>query len=113
MLAAFVLIEVARRFFVGSQPEGPMMMVITLTALVANVAGLVLIAKHRRGGLHMQASWIFTSTDVLANLGVVIAGSLVAWTHSPLPDLVIGLAIGLLVLWSSTKILRLTRRLAD
>ena len=89
------------------------MMVITLTALVANVAGLVLIAKHRRGGLHMQASWIFTSTDVLANLGVVIAGSLVAWTHSPLPDLVIGLAIGLLVLWSSTKILRLTRRLAD
>lgn len=110
VLAAFVLIEVGRRFLVGSQPEGVAMMAVSVTALVANLVGMALIAKHRRGGLHMQASWIFTSTDVLANLGVVIAGGLVAWTRSPTPDLVIGLAIGLLVLGGAIKILRLTRR---
>lgn len=110
ILAGLVLAEVARRFIVGSQPEGPVMMAISLSALIANIAGMILIARHRTGGVHMQASWIFTSTDVLANLGVVIAGALVSWTHSPIPDLVIGLAVGLLVMGGAVKILRLTQR---
>ena len=53
---------------------------------------------------------IFTSTDVFANVGVVIAGALVAWTGSPLPDLVVGLVIGVVVLLSAVKILRLASR---
>ena len=38
----------------------------------------------------MEASAIFSANDVLANLGVIAAGALVAWTGSPAPDLVIG-----------------------
>ena len=86
------------------------MMAISLLALLANAGGMALIAKHRHGGLHMQASWIFTSTDVFANVGVVLAGLLVAWTGSPLPDLVVGLVIGVVVLLSAVKILRLSNR---
>ena len=108
LLAVGVLVEVARRSVLGSDPEGAIMIWIAAVALVANVCGMLLISKHRRGGLHMQASWIFTSTDVLANIGVVVAGILVAWTGSSWPDLVIGLAIGVLVLLSALKILRLT-----
>lgn len=107
LLAVGVLVEVARRVVVGSEPQGAVMMWIATIALVANVGGMVMIAKHRRGGLHMQASWIFTSTDVLANIGVIVAGVLVAWTESPWPDLLIGSAIGVLVLLSAFKILRL------
>lgn len=69
---------------------------------------MALLAKHRHGGLHMRASWIFTTTDVIANVGVVVAGALVAWTGSSLPDLVVGLAIGLVVLTGAVRILRLT-----
>ena len=110
LLAVGVLEEVARRFLVGSEPEAPVMMAISLLALVANVGGMALIAKHRHGGLHMQASWIFTTTDVFANVGVVLAGAMVAWTGSPLPDLVVGLVIGVVVLLSAVKILRLASR---
>ena len=46
----------------------------------------------------MEASAIFSANDVLANLGVIAAGALVAWTGSPAPDLVIGAAIAALVL---------------
>jgi Co/Zn/Cd efflux system component len=55
----------------------------------------------------MKASWIFSTNDVLANLGVIVAGALVAWTGSRLPDLVIGTAVGLLVLGGAVRILRL------
>ena len=110
LLAAGVLAEVARRFVMGSEPQAPVMMGIAVLALVANVGGMTLLAKHRQGGLHMRASWIFTTTDVIANVGVVLAGALVAWTGSSLPDLVVGLAIGLVVIAGAVRILRLGTR---
>ena len=38
----------------------------------------------------MKASMIFTSNDVIINLGVIIAGFLVNWLSSSKPDLIIG-----------------------
>lgn len=80
---------------------------IGLLALVANSLCLVLIAKSRDSGAHMKASWIFSANDVIANLGVILAGILVAWTGSRYPDLVIGLVIGVIVLAGARRILQL------
>jgi Co/Zn/Cd efflux system component len=55
----------------------------------------------------MRASYIFSANDVLANLGVILAGGLVAWTGSSLPDWIIGLLIGAMVLAGSIRILSL------
>jgi Co/Zn/Cd efflux system component len=54
----------------------------------------------------MRASWIFSTTDVQANLGVILAGLLVAWTGSPLPDLLIGLLVSGIVVRGGIRILR-------
>lgn len=107
VLAVGVLADVARRLVAGSAPEAPAMIGISMLALAANVSCLVLIARHRHGGAHMKASWIFSTNDVLANLGVIVAGALVAWTGSRVPDLVIGSVVGLLVLAGAVRILRL------
>jgi Co/Zn/Cd efflux system component len=107
LLAAGVLVDVTRRLVTGSAPEAPAMIGISLLALAANVGCLLLIARHRHGGAHMKASWIFSTNDVLANVGVIVAGALVAWTGSRLPDLVVGTAVGLLVLAGAVRILRL------
>jgi Co/Zn/Cd efflux system component len=104
-LALGVLLEVVRRFIFGSEPESLLMMGVGLVALVANVGCLLLIARHRDGGAHMRASWIFSANDVLANLGVIVAGLLVMITGSPYPDLIIGFAVGLLVLNGGRQIL--------
>ncbi len=104
-LGAFA--EVVRRLVGGSEPEAPLMMSIALLAFAANVACLALLSRHRRGGVHMRASWIFSTNDVLANLGVILAGALVAWTGSNYPDLVIGTIISLLVLNGARRILQL------
>ena len=106
-LAIGVLVDVGRRFVGGSAPEAPAMIGISALALAANVSCLWLIARHRDGGAHMKASWIFSTNDVLANVGVIVAGALVAWTGSRLPDLVIGAAVGFLVLAGAVRILRL------
>lgn len=109
VLALGVLAEVGRRAVYGSDPVGPLMMGVSLVALAANVSCLALLSKHRTGGVHMKASWIFSTNDVIANLGVIAAGALVAWTGSALPDLLIGSIIGLIVLTGAARIWRIAR----
>ena len=107
VLALGALGEVARRAALGSTPEPGMMMGVASLALVANVTCLVLVGRHRHGGVHMKASWIFSANDVIANLGVVVGGALVAWSGSRLPDLFVGSAVGVVVLAGAIRILRL------
>ena len=107
-LALFALTEVVRRFFMGSEPEPGYMMVVSVIALIANVAGLILITKHRSGGIHMKASAIFSANDVIANCGVILAGALVAWTGSRIPDLVIGFIIAFVVFRGAVAILKIS-----
>jgi cation transport ATPase len=107
ILAVGVLAEVVRRFVFGSEPESLVMMGIAFIALIANTTCLLLISKHREGGAHMKASWIFSANDVVINLGVITAGALVAWTGSNYPDLIIGSIAGIIVLNGARRILAL------
>lgn len=105
LLGLLVLVDIVRRLIVGSEPVSILMMSMGVIALIANVTCLILIAKHREAEVHMRASWIFSKNDVIANLGVILAGGLVAWTGSRLPDLVIGLLVALLVIRGGILIL--------
>lgn len=107
ILALGVLVEVGRRFFFGSEPESLMMIAVAFLALIANTTCLMLIYKHREGGAHMKASWIFSANDVVINLGVIAAGALVAWTGTNYPDLIIGAIVGGIVLMGARRILAL------
>ncbi len=106
LLGLLVLADILRRFVYGSEPVSTLMMAMGLVALAANVVCLALIARHRRGEVHMRASWIFSRNDVIANLGVILAGVLVAWTGSRLPDLAIGMTVAAVVLWGGVQIIR-------
>ena len=108
-LALWVLFEVFHKTIYGSEPMSTLMMAVGLLALVANWTCLTLIAKHRDDGVHMRASYIFSKNDVIANLGVILAGALVWLTGSRYPDLFIGLIIALVVLRGGLVILREAR----
>lgn len=106
LLGLLVLFDIVRRIVVGSEPVSTLMMAMGLIALIANVTCLILISRHREGEVHMRASWIFSKNDVIANLGVILAGGLVAWTGSRLPDLAIGLLVALIVIRGGILILQ-------
>jgi len=107
VLVIGALFEVVRRFIFGSEPNPPYMIGVAIIALIANVLCLWLIFRHRDQGAHMKASWIFSTNDVMANLGVIAAGVLVGFTGSRFPDLIIGTIIVGVVFIGSIKILRL------
>lgn len=101
-----VLMDISRRAIMGSEPDSVFMIFVGLVALVANVICLVLLTKHRKGEVHMRATWIFSKNDVIANLGVITAGVLVAYFNSAIPDLIIGCIISAVVIRGGVQIIK-------
>ena len=89
-LAIIGFIEVLRRFFGAENlPDFSTMIIVSIFALIANGICLYLLQKSKsKEEAHMKASMIFTSNDVIINLGVIIAGILVNWLNSSKPDLI-------------------------
>lgn len=106
VLGAGALLEAVRRIAMGSQPEGGLMVVIGLLALVANVASLFLLAPIRHGRVHLRAAWIFSTNDVLANVGVITSGLLVGLLGSRIPDLLIASILAMIVIRGGLRIRR-------
>lgn len=109
LLALVAMLEVMRRVVFGSDPESATMIALSLVALVVNIGCLAILRQHREGEVHLQAAWIFSATDVQANLGVLTAGALVDVFESALPDLFIGAIVCWLVLRGALRIRRRVR----
>lgn len=106
-LAILLLIDIIRRYWFGSEPISFLMITMSCIALIGNVICLYLVAQRQNDGVHMKASYIFSANDVLINCGVIVAGLAVWYFKSPLPDLLIGMAIVAIIINGSRKILSL------
>ena len=111
ILAIIGFIEVLRRFFGAEQlPDFSTMIVVSVVALIANTICLYILQRSKsKEEAHMKASMIFTSNDVIINLGVILAGILVNYLSSNKPDLIIGTIVFVLVVQGAFRILKLSR----
>jgi Co/Zn/Cd efflux system component len=108
LLAVLGLAEVLRRFMgVGDVPAFQTMIIISVLALIGNALCLYLLQKSKSKDSHMRASMIFTSNDVIVNIGVIVAGGLVYITDSKIPDLITGIIVFALVGIGAFRILKL------
>ena len=108
-LAVIGFVEVIRRF-VGAEalPDFSTMVIVSIFALVANGVCLYLLQSSKsKNEVHMKASMIFTSNDIIINLGVIAAAVLVYFTNSNKPDLIIGSIVFILVFKGALRILKL------
>ena len=109
ILAVIGFVEVLRRFLGAEELPGfQTMIIISIFALIANGICLYLLQKSKSKEAHMRASMIFTSNDVIINLGVILAGVLVLLLNSGIPDLVIGSIVFVLVVIGAIRILKLS-----
>jgi Co/Zn/Cd efflux system component len=110
-LAIIGFVEVLRRYFGDEKlPAFSTMIIVSIFALIANGICLYILQKSKnKEEAHMKASMIFTSNDVIINLGVIVAGLLVNWLSSNKPDLIIGTIVFALVIQGAIRILKLSK----
>jgi Co/Zn/Cd efflux system component len=110
ILALLGFTEVIRRFWgMGEIPDYQTMVTVSALALIANALCLYLLQKSKSKEVHIRASMIFTSSDVMVNLGVMIAAGLVYLLNSRYPDIVVGSIVFIIVGLGALKILKLSR----
>lgn len=110
LLALMGLMEVVRRF-IGFEtvPEFKTIIIVSLLALVANSFCLWLLQRSKSDDAHIRASVIFSSNDIIINVGVIVSGLFVWWLDSAIPDLIIGTLVFMLVLRGAARILKLAQ----
>ncbi|HUR29343.1 MAG TPA: cation transporter [Planctomycetota bacterium] len=106
ILGFAVLGEAFVKMLSATTPHAGAIGVIGAAALVANTTCLVLLLRHRRDDVNMSSVWVCSRNDIIANVAVLGAGALVALTHSGVPDVVVGVGIAALFLWSAAFVIR-------
>ena len=106
VFSAGVVLDAIRRYFEGSEPTGAMMMSMAAVAAVVNLLSLYLLKKMQSKDVNLRAATTFSINDFVANGGVILAGIVVIWTDSNLPDLLVGVAVAGIALYGAINILR-------
>lgn len=92
LFAVAILVDVGRRYLQGSEPIGATMMIMSAIAAVVNYICLRLLQRLEKPDVNLRAATTFSFNDFVSNGGILVAGALVLWLGSNLPDLLVGLA---------------------
>lgn len=105
-VAFFVFLEAARRLQQPPEVLGGPMMAIAAGGLLVNLASAWLLAPSRDQNLNVRGAWLHVVMDALGSLGALAAGAavwLLGWNWA---DPVVSLLIGLLIIYSSWRLLK-------
>ncbi|NQE65318.1 MULTISPECIES: cation transporter [unclassified Caulobacter] len=106
VFAVGIAIDVARRFFQGSEPIGPTMMVMSAIAAAVNFYCLRRLQRLEAPDVNLRAATTFSFNDFISNGGILIAGAMVFWLGVNWPDLLVGLATALVAVKGGIEILQ-------
>jgi Co/Zn/Cd efflux system component len=77
--------------------------------IIGLLEALILLNQSKSKEVHIVSSQIFTSNDIIANIGVILAGFLVLLFKSNIPDLIVGLLVFFFVVKGAIRILQLSK----
>jgi Co/Zn/Cd efflux system component len=120
-LAAILLVPALATLWTAAQkialPVAPSPLPLSVTgfgALLVNFVCALLLARYRHhGGSLSLAAFLSARNDVLANVAIIAAGLLTAYTLSPWPDLIVGLGIALMNAGAARDVFRAAREERD
>lgn len=109
ILGVGILVQPIYLLSTNNMPDAFNMGLFGVLALLANTISFFLLMAYKDGDINMRATWVCTRNDMINNVGVLIAAGLVYWLSSPLPDIIIGLMIAVIVMRSAWGVIREAR----
>jgi Co/Zn/Cd efflux system component len=99
-----------RKFAVPVAPSPLPLSLAGAGALAVNLSCAIMLARYRQhSGSLTRATFLSARNDVLANVAIVAAGLVTAYTRSVWPDLIVGLGIALMNADAAKEIYQLAR----
>lgn len=106
LVAISVLIwhEAWQRLFAPPEIKTTQMLIVAVVGLVANWFVMTKLSGHQHD-LNLRAAYLHVLGDMLASVGVVVAGVIMAVTGTYLADPIISALIGLLILVGAARVI--------
>ena len=108
LIVGFILYEAWERLGTSQKIDGPVMILIAVFGLVANITSAVILAKGHEENVNLRGAFLHMVADALGSVGAIIAGLVIMTTGWFPIDAIASVVIGLLILWSSWGFLKQT-----
>jgi len=105
-LAVFIVTEAVRRLASPPGVESGLMVVFGVVALAGNGVSLVLLRRGQAESLNVRGAFLEVASDTFGAAAVIVAGLVVAVTGSALADPVASLAVAVLILPRTWRLLK-------
>jgi len=109
LIAAIILGTSLYRFLGDMVPAAETMGLIGFVALLANLTSLLILMRWRDGDSNVRSVWLCSRNNAIGNVGVIIAGIVVAITGAAWPDLLVAVLLATLFLRSAVSIISQAR----
>lgn len=106
LIAVAILVEASLRLKSPQPSQGWVMIAVAAVAVVLNFTIGTWMHAGAHHNLNIRGAYLHMIGDAVSAAGVVVAGIIVAITHSQLADPIVSLLIGGLILYSSWGVLR-------
>jgi cobalt-zinc-cadmium efflux system protein len=107
-IAVFVVVEAIRRLMSPPGVGSSLLIVLGLVALAVNGASLLLLRRGQAESLNVRSAFLEVGSDALGAAAVVVTGVVIAATGFTRMDPIASLAVGLLILPRTWRLLRET-----
>ncbi|MEU7057691.1 cation diffusion facilitator family transporter [Streptomyces sp. NPDC046197] len=107
-VGGYVLYEAVQRFFTPADTRGGLMIAFGVVGLVANSISLTLLMRGQKESLNVRGAFLEVAADAVGSLAVIVSASVILITGWQAADPIASLAIGLMIVPRTFKLLRET-----
>lgn len=105
LIAGWIFYEAYQRFQETPEVRGVLMLSIGFVGLLVNIAAAFVLKRSASESLNVEGAFLHVWGDLLGSIGVVGAGLLIIFFGWSIADPIFGVIIGLLVLFSSSRLI--------
>lgn len=106
LVSAFIFYEAYGRFLEPPEVKTPLMLLVAVIGLIANLASIVLLRKSSRETLNVKAAFWHILGDTISSVGVIAGGVIITFTGWEIVDPIIATIIGCIILWGAVRLVR-------
>jgi cobalt-zinc-cadmium efflux system protein len=106
LLSAYIFYEAVKRFSAEPEIKTPVMLVVAIIGLVANLVGMFLLRQGSGKSINVRAAFWHIIGDTLSSVGVIAAAIIIYFTGWTAADPILAIIIGVVILWGAVRIVK-------
>ncbi|MGD8506548.1 MAG: cation diffusion facilitator family transporter [Candidatus Bathyarchaeota archaeon] len=105
-IVVFIFYQAIQRIQQPAQVESLNMLVIAVIGLIANGMSAIVLSRSKEESLNVRGAFLHVAADTLGSVGAISAGLIMFFTGWYQADPLISMLIGVLIFYSSGKLIR-------